>query len=286
MNFEHIHRTAAAGALGLLLCAAPSYAQSTGSLKDTSLALAPVQLRGLPAVPDARKGSPKPSIVLVHGAFADGSSWSGVIRILQKDGYVVTAVQNSLNSYAEDVTTTKRLIDAQIGPVVVVGHSYGGAVITSAAAGNTNVKALVFVAAFAPDSNEAIGAFVSKYPSALGAALRPDAAGFASIDRAAFHDVFAKDLTQIESDVMAAEQKPAMGTLFAASPTVVAWRTIPSWYVIAQDDQAINPELERFFATRMGATTKEIKASHVVFISHAQEVAQIIENAATPTLKP
>jgi pimeloyl-ACP methyl ester carboxylesterase len=287
MTFEKGHRTAAAAAaLGLLLFAAPSSAQTDSSLKDPNLTLGPVGLRGAPTRTDARSESPKPSIVLVHGAFADGSSWSEVIRILQKDGYVVTAVQNPLSSYAEDVATTKRLIDAQAGPVVVVGHSYGGAVMTGAAAGNTNVKALVFVAAFAPDANEPIGAYGDKYPSALGAALRPDAAGFVYIDRAAFRDVFAKDLPQAQTDIMAAAQKPAMGTLFGASPAVAAWRTIPSWYVVAQDDQAINPALERFFATRMGATTKEIKASHVVFISHANEVAQIIENAATPSLKP
>jgi pimeloyl-ACP methyl ester carboxylesterase len=232
-----------------------------------------------------RSAAAKPSIVLVHGAFADGSGWSDVIRILQRKGYKVTAAQNPLSSYQEDIATTKRLIDAQTGQVVVVGHSYGGAVITGAAANNPNVKALVYVAAFAPDAGEPIGAYLEKYPSLLGGSLRPDAAGFAYIDRAAFHEVFAKDLPETETDVMAAAQKPAIGTAFGSSPTVAAWRTIPSWYIVARDDHAINPDLERFFAARMGATTKEIKASHVMFMSHSREVAQVIEDAATAPSK-
>jgi pimeloyl-ACP methyl ester carboxylesterase len=223
----------------------------------------------------------KPSIVLVHGAFADGSGWAAVIRILQKDGYDVTAVQNPLSSYAEDVATTKRLIDAQTGPVVVVGHSYGGAVITAAAAGSSNVSALVYIAAFGPEAGEPIGAYLEKYPSMLGEALRPDAAGFVYIDRAAFHDLFAKDLSKADADIAAAAQKPVHGSVFTSSPTAAAWKTIPSWYIVAQDDKAINPDLERFYAKRMGATTKEIRASHVVFISHPKEVARIIEDAAT-----
>jgi pimeloyl-ACP methyl ester carboxylesterase len=223
----------------------------------------------------------QPSIVLVHGAFADGSGWADVIRILQKKGYNVTAVQNPLSSYAEDIATTKRVIDAQPGAVVAVGHSYGGAVITGASAGDPKVKGLVYVAAFAPDAGEPIGAYIEKYPSALGAALRPDAAGFVYIDRAAFHDVFARDLPEVEANVMAATQKPVIGSGFASAPTAAAWRSIPSWYIVAQEDRAINPDLERFFARRMGANTREIRASHVVFISHPREVADVIEAAAS-----
>lgn len=228
----------------------------------------------------------KPSIVLVHGAFADASGWDAVIRILQGKGYEVTAVQNPLNAYASDIETTKRVLDAQTGPTVAVGHSYGGAVITAAAAGNTNVKALVYVAAFANDANEPIGAFIQKYPSLLGKALRPDAAGFVTIDRAQFHEVFAQDLPPAQSAVMAATQKPVIGSGFAASTPVAAWRTTPSWYVVAQNDNVINPDLSRFYATRMKATTTEIKASHVVFISHAREVAAVIEAAAAVAARP
>jgi pimeloyl-ACP methyl ester carboxylesterase len=234
---------------------------------------------GAQAAP-AKPSPAKPAIVLVHGAFADASGFSSVIRILQKDGYFVTAVQNPLSSFTDDVATTKRLIDAQTGPVVVVGHSYGGAVITTAAAGNPNVKALVYLAAFGPDSAEPIGAYLEKYPTQLGTSLRPDAAGFLYMDRALFHSVFAGDLPLTEAEVAAAAQKPIHGSAFGASSPLVAWKTIPSWYVVAQDDRALNPNLERFYAKRMGATTTEIKSSHVVFISHPQAVARLIEQAA------
>ncbi len=241
---------------------------------------ATIASRATPTFAAAKKPADKPSIVLVHGAFADGSGWSEVIRILQKKGYNVTAVQNPLSSYAADMETTKRLVDAQPGPVVLVGHSYGGAVITGVSGNDAKVKALVYVAAFAPDANEPIGAYLERYPSLLGGALRPDAAGFAYIDRASFRKVFAADVPEDEANVMAAAQKPAIGTAFGSSPTAAGWRSIPSWYIVSQDDNAINPDLERFFAKRMGAKTTEIKASHVVFISHPKEVAGIIEEAA------
>jgi pimeloyl-ACP methyl ester carboxylesterase len=229
----------------------------------------------------ASRNAAKPTIVLVHGAFADGTGWQHVIRILELDGYTVIAVQNPLASLAGDVESTKRVIDAQKGPVVVVGHSYGGAVITGAAAGNANVKALVYIAAFAPDADEPIGAYGDKYPSALGPALRPDAAGFVYIDRAQFSDLFARDVSASEASVMAATQKPIIGSAFGSSVGQAAWKTIPSWYMVALEDRAINPELERFYAKRMGAKTTEIKSSHVPFVSHPGEVARLIEQAAS-----
>ena len=222
----------------------------------------------------------KPTIVLVHGAFADGSSWSKVIPILQRDGYTVIAVQNPLTSFAADVETTKRVIDGQSGSVVVVGHSYGGAVITAAAAGSANVKALVYLAAFAPDSGEAIGAFGEKYPTQLGTGFRPDKAGFLYIDPAKFHELFAADVPLPETRVAAATQKPINSTVFGATMDQIAWKTIPSWYLVSQDDKAINPDLERFYAKRMKAHTTEIKASHVAFLSHPAVVARLIEQAA------
>jgi len=228
---------------------------------------------------DARNVT-KPAIVLVHGAFADATSWQHVIPILERDGYNVIAVQNALASLAGDVETTKRVIDAQTGPVVVVGHSYGGAVITGAAAENANVKALVYIAAFAPEPGEVITAFGEKYPAPLDHALKPDTAGFVYIDRAQFHDVFAKDVPAMEASVMAATQKPIKGSAFGESVPQAAWKTIPSWYIVAQEDQALNPNLERFFAKRIGAKTTEIKSSHVPFISHPAEVARLIEQAA------
>jgi pimeloyl-ACP methyl ester carboxylesterase len=223
----------------------------------------------------------KPTIVLVHGAFADGSSWARVIPILENDGYAVIAVQNPLTSLADDVATTKRVIEAQKGPVVAVGHSYGGAVITAAAAGRSNVKALVYVAAFAPDAGEVLEAPGKKFaPPALSSALVPDAAGFLYIDRAKFHDAFCKDVPTADARVMAATQKPVNGSVFTASVPGGAWKTIPSWYIVASQDRAINPELERFYAKRIGATTTEIKSSHVPFLSHPKEVANVIEAAA------
>jgi pimeloyl-ACP methyl ester carboxylesterase len=222
----------------------------------------------------------KPTIVLVHGAFADASGWQAVIPILQQDGYMVVAVQNSLESLAGDVETTKRVIDAQAGPVVVVGHSYGGAVITGAAARSANVKALVYIAAFAPEAGEPIDKFLDKYPSDLGAAVVPDAAGFLYIDPAKFHDVIAGDIPKSQAQVAAVMQRPIAGTIFKQSVPTVAWKAIPSWYMVAQQDRALNPGLERFYAKRMNARTTEIESSHAVFISHPLEVAKLISEAA------
>jgi pimeloyl-ACP methyl ester carboxylesterase len=226
--------------------------------------------------------SAKPTIVLVHGAFADGSSWARVIPLLENDGYTVIAVQNPLTSLTDDVATTKRVIDGQKRPVVVVGHSYGGAVITAAAAGSANVKALVYVAAFAPEVDEVLAAPGAKFAApALSSALVPDAAGFLYVDRAKFHDVVCKDVPLADARIAAATQKPVSGSVFTASVPGAAWKTIPSWYIVASDDQAINPELERFYAKRIGATTTEIKSSHVPFLSHPKDVAKVIEAAAT-----
>jgi pimeloyl-ACP methyl ester carboxylesterase len=226
----------------------------------------------------------KPTIVLVHGAFADGSSWKDVVPLLQRDGYKVIAVQNSLAMLAEDVATTKRVIDAETSQgrtVVAVGHSYGGAVISGAAAGNPSVRALVFIAAFAPDAGEPVGALNDRYPSDLAASLIPDAAGFLYIDIAKYHNVFAGDLAVQQTRVMAVAQKPVHGSILKQSVPAAAWRTIPSWYLVAQDDRAISPELERFYAKRMNAKTSEIKSSHLPFISHPQVVALLIGEAAS-----
>jgi pimeloyl-ACP methyl ester carboxylesterase len=234
----------------------------------------------LRAVASRPRVAAKPTIVLVHGAFADASGWDAVIRILQAKGYQVSAVQNPLTSYAADIETTKRLIDAQTGPTVVVAHSYGGAVMTAAAAGNPNVKSLVYLSAFANDVDEPLGALLEKYPSKAVPALQPDAAGLLTIDRAKFHDIFAQDLPLAQANVMAVTQKPLASSAFGATTNVAAWRTTPSWFVVAQNDNVINPDLERFYAKRMGAKTIEIKSSHVVFMSHPKEVVTVIESAA------
>jgi pimeloyl-ACP methyl ester carboxylesterase len=227
----------------------------------------------------------KTNIVLVHGAFADANCWAKVIPALEKNGYNVVAVQNPLTSYADDVASTKRVIDAQKGPTIVVGHSYGGAVITGAANDCPNVKALVYVAAFAPDEGEVIGGLLEKYPSPLGGALVPDAAGFLYIDRAKFKDVFAGDVNESERIVMETTQKPVNSQIFGQKFGKPAWKSYPTWYMIATEDRAINPDLERLFAKRMNAKVEEIKASHVPFMSKPSEVIKIIEAAAKASVK-
>jgi pimeloyl-ACP methyl ester carboxylesterase len=222
----------------------------------------------------------KPTIVLVHGAFADAAGWERVIPILQKDGYTVVAVENPLESLQGDVATTKRVMGTISGPMVLVGHSYGGAVITGAGAGNPNVKALVFLAAITPAGGEPVAAFLDKYPSDLGTAQKVDASGFVSIDPAKFRGVFAADLPAEEAAVAAATQKPINGAAFGGTVPEAAWKTIPSWYLVSRQDHALSPELQRFYAKRMGAQTSEVDASHVAFISHPREVAKLIEVAA------
>ena len=224
--------------------------------------------------------SNKPSIVLVHGAFSDGSSWKKIIPTFADEGFTVTAVQNPLRSLAEDVATTKRVIEAQKGDVILVGHSYGGSVITDAAAGSDKVKALVFVAAFAPDAGETVGALLGKFPAAaLGTALAPDSASFLYIERTKFHHVFAEDVPERETSVMAATQKPIAAGAFGEATLSAAWKTVPSWYAVTTLDHAVNPELQRFMAKRIGAQTTEIKASHVPFLSRPEEISKIIKAA-------
>jgi pimeloyl-ACP methyl ester carboxylesterase len=231
--------------------------------------------------------SPKPTIVLVHGAFADAAgSWGHVITHLEQNGYPTIAVQNPLTSFADDVATTRRVIDAQKGPVIVVGHSYGGAVMTRAAYGAANVKGLVYVAAFAPDAGEVIGPLLQQYPSKLGTALVPDAAGFLYIDRAKFAEAFAADVPEKERNVMAATQKPVAGAILAQQFEAPAWKEVPTWYLVATQDNAIHPELQRFFAKRMNAVTSEVTASHVPIVSRPEVVVAVVEKAATAAAKP
>ena len=225
----------------------------------------------------------KTSVVLVHGAFADGSGWGEVIPLLEKAGYDVIAVQNPLTTYADDVATTRRVIDAQKNPVVLVGHSYGGAVITKAAVGATNVRALVYVTAFGPDAGENLQSLLQQYPSKIGAALVPDAAGFLYIDRAQFKEAFAGDVSDRDLSILAAAQKPINSATFGQVYEAPAWKDIPSWYLVATEDQAINPALQRMFAERMRATTREVKSSHVPFVSQPAAVVKIIGEAAEAT---
>jgi pimeloyl-ACP methyl ester carboxylesterase len=221
--------------------------------------------------------------VLVHGAWADALSWQGVIPLLQREGYRVVAVENALTSFADDVATTRRMIEAQSGPVVVAAHSYGGAVTTAAAAGLPNVRALVYITAFAPDEGEVFAALLGRFgDSDINAAIAPDAAGAFYIDTARFNEVFAGDLPAEQASVMGATQKPFAGSIFGASiEGAPAWRTIPSWYVVARNDRVIKPELQRFMAERMGARVSELDSSHVAYVSHPTEVADLIDEVAS-----
>jgi pimeloyl-ACP methyl ester carboxylesterase len=227
------------------------------------------------------KSDLKKSVILVHGAFADATGWQKVIPLLEKEGLAVTAVQLPLKSLADDVATTKRALDSQPGDVILVGHSYGGAVITEAGAGNPKVKGLVYVAAFAPDAGEAVGGLIERFsPAPLGAAVVPDSAGFLFVDRTKFQSVFANDLPESEASVLAATQKPLFGAIFGEPVKAAAWKNLPSWYAVSTQDNSINPDLQRFMAKRMEAKTTEIKASHVSFISNPAPIAKIIESAA------
>lgn len=241
--------------------------------------------QGVAQAGSKKPAAAKPTIVLVHGAFADASSFERLIPLLQDKGYTVVAAQNPLSSLPDDIANTKRVLANQKGPVVVVGHSYGGIVISGAAAGNPNVKALVYLAAFAPEANEPVGPLTKKYPSSLDPALRPDAGGYLYIACDAVHSVFAADLPEKVAKVVCAVQKPVHNSVFGATIPSPAWKTIPSWYLVSKDDKALNPDLERFYAKRMKATTSEIAASHVAFISHPDVVARLIDQAATATVK-
>ncbi|MFJ6569061.1 alpha/beta fold hydrolase [Streptomyces sp. NPDC091292] len=240
-----------------------------------------------------RSKKPKPTVVLVHGGFADASGWNGVVKRLQHDGYETIAPANPLRGIPTDATYIASVLRSIEGPIVLVGHSYGGAVITNAAAGNPNVKALVYVAAFAPDKGEQLGPLLNKFPGSLiGESVQevpyPNPDGTTGIDlylRAdKFRAAFAADLPVSTTRVMQATQRPFAASSLSDVTQDAAWRTIPSWAVVAGNDKAIPPALERWFYQRAGSHVIEIKgASHVPMMSHPNTTAQQIEAAAKAT---
>ena len=220
------------------------------------------------------------NVVLVHGAFADGSGWEAVAKILEKDGYRVSVAQPPETSYADDQKYTKAAIDAMGGPVALVGHSYGGSII-SEAGNDPNVAALVYIAAFALDEGESCASIETAVPQA-SKAFKPDGNGNWWIDQDHFAADFAADIPPAESHYMAISQVPISTDSFTHKVTRPAWRIKPTWYMVASSDRSINPIQERMMAKRANAKTVEVNgASHVVYMSHPKETAKLIEEAAT-----
>jgi pimeloyl-ACP methyl ester carboxylesterase len=223
----------------------------------------------------------KPNIVLVHGAWADGSCWSDVIQRLQTDGYHVTAPQFPMSSLEADVTRLRQVLQFQSGPTLVVGHSYGGQIMTALGTDAPNVVGLVYIAAFGLDEGESLGALLSQGPvtSAL-VHLFTDQQGFAWLSVDDFVNHFAADVDPVKARVMHAVQQALAMTAFNDVMRAPAWKSVPTWYLVAKDDEAIPADAERQFAARMGATTVEVPSSHVAMVSHPTEVTELIETAA------
>jgi pimeloyl-ACP methyl ester carboxylesterase len=225
------------------------------------------------------------NVVLVHGGFVDGSGWEGVYKILKKDGFTVTIVQNPTLSLAGDVAVTKRALAALNGPSILVGHSYGGAVITEAG-NDPNVAGLVYIAAFAPDKNESVATLIKDPPpGAPVPPIMPPQDGFLFLDREKFRASFAADVAPDAAGFMADAQVPWGLDALNGAITEPAWRSKPSWYLVATNDKMIPPDAQRAMSKRMGATVVEAKGSHAVYVSQPQAVAHLIEEAAkSPTL--
>ncbi len=219
------------------------------------------------------------NVVLVHGGFVDGSGWEGVYRILKKDGFSVTIVQNPTLSLADDVAMTKRALAAQDGQAILVGHSYGG-VITEAG-NNPNVAGLVYIAAFAPDKNESVSSLIKDPPpGAPVPPIMPPQDGFLFLDRTKFRESFAADVAPDAAAFMADAQVPWGLEALNGAVTEPAWRSKPSWYLVATSDRMIPPDAQRAMSKRAGATVVEVKGSHAVYVSQPREVAHLIEQAA------
>jgi pimeloyl-ACP methyl ester carboxylesterase len=225
--------------------------------------------------------SSHPNIVLVHGAWADGSSWSAVIERLQADGYTVTAPQFPLGSLANDVARLRGVLARQNGPTIVAGHSYGGQIITALGTDAPNVVGLVYIAAFGLDQGESIGALLAQGPPTPALAhLVIDAEQFAWLPEDDFVFHFAADVDPVKARVMYAVQQPLAMSSLTEVMGVPAWRSLPSWFLVADGDQAIPPDAERLFAKRMGATTVEVASNHVAMVSHPDDALALIRTAA------
>jgi pimeloyl-ACP methyl ester carboxylesterase len=224
------------------------------------------------------------TVVLVHGGFVDGSGWQEVYRLLKEDGYSVRIVQNPTLSLEGDAAAAKRVIDAQGEPVILVGHSYGGAVITEAG-NDPNVAALVYIAAFAPDTGESVNTLIADPPpGAPVPPILPPQEGFLFLDRDKFHTSFAADVPAEQAEFMADSQVPWGVDALGGTISEAAWRSKPSWYLVATDDRMIPPPAQRSMAERAGATVVEVAGSHSIFLSQPAAVAGLIEQAASEVL--
>src|SRR4051812_17191789 len=224
------------------------------------------------------------TVVLVHGGFVDGSGWQGVYDQLKTDGYIVSVVQNPTLSHADDVAVTKRAIDAQSEPVVLVGHSYGGAVITEAG-NHPKVAALVYIAGFVPDKSESVNPLIAGFPTdGPQPPILPPKDGFLFLDREKFHDSFAADLSAEQAAFMADSQVPWGVDALGGTISDPAWRSKPSWYLVTADDRMIPPPAQRTMAERTGATVTETPGSHAVYVSNPAAVANVITQAARSAL--
>src|SRR5271169_2751316 len=220
------------------------------------------------------------NIVLVHGGFVDGAGWEGVYKILKRDGYSVSIVQNPTISLEDDVAVTKRTLATQDGPTILVGHSYGGAVITEAG-NDPKVSALVYIAAFAPDKGESVGSLIKDPPpGAPVPPILPPQDGFLFLDKAKFPASFAADLDPEKAAFMADSQVPWGVEALSGTITQAAWRTKPSWYLVATEDQMIPPPAQRFMSKRAGSTVVEVAGSHAIYVSQPSAVAMLIKRAS------
>jgi len=225
--------------------------------------------------------STRPNIILVHGAWADGSGWSAVIEDLQAKGYKVTAPQFPLTSLADDVARLRQVLALQNGPTILVGHSYGGQIITALGTDAPNVVGLGYIAAFGLDEGESLGAALSQGPPTPALLHRfVDKRGFVWLTEDDFVNHFAADVDPVKARVMYAVQQPLAATAFNEVMGIPAWKSLPSWYMVATNDQALPPDAERLFAKRMGATVVEVPSSHLPFVSHPRDVVKLIETAA------
>jgi len=272
-----IHKIESKQKILILICLSVAIAASPTS--STHLGLASTENNTLMQPQGTQNmSSNSTNIVLVHGAWADGSSWTKEIPILKNAGHKVVAVQLPEHSLADDTETVKRAIEHIGGPAILVGHSYGGAVITNAGYNNPNVTGLVYVAAFAPDEGQSLSNLIdiTKLPQGF---LQFDNGGFAYINLAMFRDGFAQDVPAAEADIMAIVQKPINQSILAEKSGPPAWKQLPTWYQVSESDRVIPPDVQRNFAEQMNATTLSLNASHASLVSHPNEIADFILNA-------